>query len=175
MPPYPGGGSYQWTPVPPGGGVQRPALANYGVRLGGWLIDWVLLLIVSIPILIVTHSIHHYSSVVLSNGTVIGQRGYHVGFGGIALQGVIVIAYGSILCGSTRGQTVGMMLVGSRCIDEQRGGPIGFPRALGRAAFEYLLAIVLLIPWIVDMLFPIWDPKNQTLHDKVTRTVVVKT
>ena len=90
------------------------------------------------------------------------------------MQALIVIAYGSILCG-TRGQTVGMMLVGSRCIDEQRGGPIGFPRALGRAAFEYLLAIVFLIPWIIDMLFPIWDPKNQTLHDKVTRTVVVKT
>jgi uncharacterized RDD family membrane protein YckC len=161
--------------VPPGDGAQRPALANYGVRLGGWLIDWVLLLIVSIPVLIVTHSVHRYTAVVLSNGDVSRQRGFHVGIGGISLQAVIVIAYGSILCGSIRGQTVGMMLVGSRCIDEQRGGPIGFPRALGRAAFEYLLAIVFLIPWIIDMLFPIWDPKSQTLHDKVTRTVVVKT
>lgn len=154
--------------------MQRPALANYGVRLGGWIIDWVLVLIVSIPLLIVTHSVHRTAAVVLGNGHVT-QRTFHVGFGGIALQGLIVILYGSILCGSTRGQTVGMMLVGSRAIDEERGGPIGFPRALGRAAFEYLMAIVLLIPWIIDMLFPIWDPKNQTLHDKVTKTVVVKT
>ena len=175
MPQYPGGGSYQWAPMPPGDGLQRPALANYGVRLGGWLIDWVLLLIVSIPLLIVTHSIHRTAGVVLTNGETIRQRGFHVGFGGIALQAVIVIAYGTIFCGSSRGQTVGMMLVGSRAIDEQRGGPIGFPCALGRAAFEYLMAIVFLVPWIIDMLFPIWDPKNQTLHDKVTRTVVVKT
>jgi uncharacterized RDD family membrane protein YckC len=30
------------------------------------------------------------------------------------------------------------------------------------------------VPWIVDMLFPIWDPMNQTLHDKVSGTVVVR-
>jgi len=30
------------------------------------------------------------------------------------------------------------------------------------------------IPWVIDMLFPIWDSRNQTLHDKVSNTVVVK-
>src|SRR5206468_3742107 len=29
-----------------------PALAGYGTRLGGWLIDWVLLAVVSIPVLV---------------------------------------------------------------------------------------------------------------------------
>jgi uncharacterized RDD family membrane protein YckC len=67
-----------------------------------------------------------------------------------------------------------MMLVGIRAIDQQQGGAIGFARALGRAAFEYLMAILLFVPWIIDMLFPLWDPSNQTLHDKVTRTVVIK-
>jgi hypothetical protein len=27
---------------------------------------------------------------------------------------------------------------------------------------------------LIDMLFPLWDPKNQTLHDKATRTIVVQ-
>jgi uncharacterized RDD family membrane protein YckC len=66
-----------------------------------------------------------------------------------------------------------MMIVGVRVVDENDGSAIGFGRALGRAAFEYLLVIVLFVPWIIDMLFPIWDPKNQTLHDKVSKAVVI--
>ncbi|HEY5244033.1 MAG TPA: RDD family protein, partial [Acidimicrobiales bacterium] len=79
------------------------------------------------------------------------------------------------MCGSARGQTVGVMAVSARAVDERTGGPIGFGRALGRALFEWLMVIVIFIPWIIDMLFPAWDQRRQTLHDKVTRTVVVKT
>ncbi len=34
--------------------------------------------------------------------------------------------------------------------------------------------IVFVFPWVIDMVFPLWDPRRQTLHDKVTRTVVIK-
>ncbi len=37
------------------------------------------------------------------------------------------------------------------------------------------LFILLFVPWVIDMLFPAWDAKRQTLHDKVSRTVVLKT
>jgi uncharacterized RDD family membrane protein YckC len=172
-------------PAPPGTGPYQPpltswshavqqSLASYGARLGGWLIDWVLLAAIAVPILLVTHSIHRTHSILITNGGVVHQSGFNVSIGGVALQAVIVIAYGAVLCGSTRGQTIGMMVVGTRVIDESGGGPFGVPRALGRAAFEYLMAILLFIPWVIDMLFPIWDPKNQTLHDKVARAVVVK-
>jgi len=67
-----------------------------------------------------------------------------------------------------------MMVVGARVVDGVTGAPLGFSRALGRAAFEYLLFIVLILPWVLDMLFPLWDPRHQTLHDKVTRAVVIK-
>jgi uncharacterized RDD family membrane protein YckC len=172
--PYPGGSPYFQPPMAPGYGAGPPPLASYGARLGGWLIDWVLLGIVAAPFLIVTHSIHRTHNVLLSNGSISHQSGFSVGPAGIAIQALIVLAYGALLCGSTRGQTVGMMIVRVRAIDEARGGPIGYSRALGRAAFEYLMAVLIFIPWIVDMLFPLWDPSNQTLHDKVTRTVVVK-
>jgi uncharacterized RDD family membrane protein YckC len=68
-----------------------------------------------------------------------------------------------------------MMAVSVRAVDEGTGGPIGFWRGLGRAAFEWLLWVVFFVPWVVDMLFPLWDVRHQTLHDKVSRTVVVKT
>jgi uncharacterized RDD family membrane protein YckC len=172
---YPPGLPYQQAPGPPGSGMGPKPLASFGVRLGGWLIDWVLIGIVTIPFLALTHSFHTTHSVVVTNGTFVShQTGFSIGPGGIAIQALIVIGYGAIMCGAKRGQTVGMMLVGIRAIDQQQGGAIGFARALGRAAFEYLMAILLFVPWIIDMLFPLWDPSNQTLHDKVTRTVVIK-
>jgi len=33
----------------------------------------------------------------------------------------------------------------------------------------------LFFPWVLDVLFPLWDAKNQTLHDKVAGTVVITT
>jgi uncharacterized RDD family membrane protein YckC len=174
QPPFPGGSAYPPPPGAGGYGVGPRPLAGYGARLGGWIIDWILLGIVATPLLLVTHSLHRTHSLVVTNGLSTHQTGFNVSPGGIALQALIVLGYGAILCGSTRGQTVGMMIAKTKAIDENGGGPIGFPRALGRAAFEYLMAILLFVPWIVDMLFPVWDPSNQTLHDKVTRTVVVK-
>jgi len=77
------------------------------------------------------------------------------------------------MCGSARGQTLGMMCVGARVVDLRTGTPIGYARALGRGAFEYLMTVVLFIPWIIDMLFPLWDPMHQTLHDKVVGSIVI--
>ncbi len=81
--------------------------------------------------------------------------------------------YASLLIG-LRGQTVGMMVARIKAVDANTGGLIGFWRALGRDLFERLLAILIFIPWIIDMLFPAWDPRRQTLHDKVVNTVVIK-
>jgi uncharacterized RDD family membrane protein YckC len=168
--------SYGWaqgsggSPTPSG----PPALADYGSRLGGWLIDWVLLAVIAIPILLLTGSFHHSHIVFSSNAGYTDQYGFNLGPLAISLQAIVVIAYGAIFCGAPRGQTLGMMVVRTKVIDEATGGPIGYLRGLGRAAFEYLMAVALFIPWVIDMLFPLWDPKRQTLHDKVTRAVVVK-
>ena len=99
---------------------------------------------------------------------------YHYSVIGGILGVLITLLYGAILCGSARGQTVGMMAVGARAVNEQTGQSIGFGMALWRAFFEYLLFLVCIIPWVVDMLWPAWDSRNQTLHDKVAKTVVIK-
>jgi len=110
------------------------------------------------------------------------DHGYHmhatsaqVRFGGGTELILLAIGalYASLLIG-LRGQTVGMMAARIKAVDANTGGLIGFWRALGRDLFERLLAILLLIPWIIDMLFPAWDPRRQTLHDKVVNTVVIK-
>ena len=37
-----------------------------------------------------------------------------------------------------------------------------------------VVSIVLGLPWLLDMLWPLWDARNQTLHDKVVSTVVIR-
>jgi uncharacterized RDD family membrane protein YckC len=150
-------------------------LASYGQRLGGWLIDWLILLALSVPISALTHSFHYAHNVGSLDGSSYNNTSLHWGMPGVLLSPLIIILYGTLMCGSKRGQTVGMMATGTRAIKTSTGMPIGYATALGRALFEELLAALFVLPWILDMLFPLWDAKKQTLHDKVSGTIVVKT
>lgn len=97
-----------------------------------------------------------------------------LGLPGALLSPLIVVHHGTLMCGSKRAQTLGMMARGTTRepahgrTDRQRRRP-------GTSAlFEELLAALLFLPWVLDMLFPLWDRKNQTLHDKVSGTIVNK-
>ncbi len=153
------------------GGPAGQQFASWGTRLGGWLIDWLLLLVVDLVIVLPFHLVAKHPYLLSTGGT--GTH-YSVRPFGDLISIAIVLAYGTLSCGSKRGQTVGMMAVGCRAVTATAGEPIGYGKALGRAAFEYLMAILLFLPWIIDMLFPLWDARKQTLHDKVTGTVVVR-
>ena len=100
------------------------------------------------------------------------QSNFHVGAGGILMSALVVLAYGTLFCGSKKGQTLGMMVAKTKVINATDGQPIGYGKALGRAALEYLMSVVFFLPWVLDMLWPLWDNRNQTLHDKATGTVV---
>jgi uncharacterized RDD family membrane protein YckC len=89
---------------------------------------------------------------------------------------VIVIVYGTLMCGSPSGQTVGMRATGVKVVNASDGSsPIGYGKALGRAVVEYVLFVLFILPWVIDMLFPLWDQSKQTIHDKAVGSVVVKT
>ena len=93
--------------------------------------------------------------------------------GGGLLSLILDAAYITIML-SQRGQTVGNMAVHTRVVDSRTGGPINAGKALGRWASEFVLAILFFIPWVVDVLWPLWDRDNQTLHDKMAGTVVLR-
>jgi uncharacterized RDD family membrane protein YckC len=153
------------------GGPATPQLAGFGARLGGWLIDWLLLLVVNLVIIVPLH-LFRTTHVLAANG--VSTSHFTLRPLGDVIAVVVVLVYGTLMCGSRRGQTVGMMVSGCRAVTVTTGESIGYPKALGRAAFEYLMAILLFLPWVVDMLFPLWDARKQTLHDKVSGTVVTK-
>ncbi|MGH7746440.1 MAG: RDD family protein, partial [Candidatus Dormibacteria bacterium] len=86
-------------------------------------------------------------------------------------EALLSMAYTVILLGM-RGQTVGMMAVGTRCVDATTGSLIGFPRAAARWLIAEVLGVTI-IGGILDILWPLWDPRKQTLHDKVVNSLVI--
>jgi uncharacterized RDD family membrane protein YckC len=174
-PAFPAGGQV------PGGDPSQSGTAPYaswGIRLGGYLIDTVIFAVVLVVLLVVfRHSNALNVHLMARRGTTQRRHFSAVPF---LITAVLYVVYGTVLCGSTRGQTVGMMAVGVRAVREGSFGVLGYGRALARAAVEgvlrliELLSVLLGVIWLLDMLFPLWDAKRQTLHDKVAGSVVVR-
>jgi uncharacterized RDD family membrane protein YckC len=82
--------------------------------------------------------------------------------------------YQTAMIGS-RNQTLGKMAVGIAVLDAESRSPIGYGRAFTRWISTAALRALFTIPTIVDHLWPLRDGRNQTLHDKVARSVVVRT
>lgn len=137
------------APIGPDGRI----LAGYWVRVLGYIIDGILIAIV----------------VGIISLTAFRQAGSASLYLGVLAEFI----YASILIATWNGQTVGMKVVKVRCVDAATGEGIEWGKSFGRAAIHAALGIVPLIS-IVDLLWPAWDKKNQTLHDKGARTVVVK-
>jgi uncharacterized RDD family membrane protein YckC len=82
--------------------------------------------------------------------------------------------YHTALIGS-RSQTFGKMALGIKVVDAESRAPIGYVRAFRRWLSTAALRALFTVPTIVDHLWPLRDPRNQALHDKFARSVVVRT
>jgi uncharacterized RDD family membrane protein YckC len=87
---------------------------------------------------------------------------------------LVFVAYASFTI-ANGGQTLGNKAMGTRVVDASTGGPVSVGKAFGRSVSQVVMLIVIIIPWILDLLWPLWDSQNQTLHDKIAGTVVLRT
>jgi uncharacterized RDD family membrane protein YckC len=71
------------------------------------------------------------------------------------------------------GQTPGKRALGIRVVSDRTGGTIGYFPALGRYGITVIFSIFV-FPLLLDYLWPLWDGKNQALHDKVVSSVVFR-
>jgi uncharacterized RDD family membrane protein YckC len=80
--------------------------------------------------------------------------------------------------GEKNGMTLGKQIVGQRVIRED-GMPVDIGFAIVR---EFVVRFLLLnlvggfffgLPGFLDLLWPLWDDKNQALHDKIVKSYVV--
>ncbi len=71
------------------------------------------------------------------------------------------------------GATLGKLAMGIRVRRSEDNGPVGYMRALGRVGSWVLLAVFTLA-LLLSYLWPLWDPRNQTLADKMASTLVLR-
>ena len=76
--------------------------------------------------------------------------------------------YIGFLNGAT-GQSPGKRLTGLKVISEETGQVIGGGMGIVRHIAHFVDSLVCYAGW----LFPLWDPKKQTIADKIVKTVVV--
>ena len=97
---------------------------------------------------------------------------------GVLLAGVLSVVlstlYFTMLVART-GQTVGKKLVGIAVRDARDvARRIGYGRALARWGVLVVLWLLYSIPGVIDALWPLWDKRKQSWHDKAARSVVVR-
>jgi uncharacterized RDD family membrane protein YckC len=138
-------------PPPPGYGAPQFSpvgfeLAGWWSRLGAIILDGLILII---PGFVLT--------------AVFGDAA------GYLLQILLGLAYSVYFIG-TSGQTLGKKATGVKVIRDGSPAPIGYGLATGRCFAAILSGLLCLLGYF----WPLWDSKNQTFHDKICSTVVIK-
>jgi uncharacterized RDD family membrane protein YckC len=187
-PPGPEGPPIYRGPVPPGGwqqAIPRPhawtgtPLASWGSRVAAAIIDFV---VVGVPAVIL------FFVLVAGAVGITGNEDASAAaiIGAIVLWLLVVGAIGllyapTLMCrqGRRNGQTLGKQIVGIRVVRDS-GEAMGFWWAALREvvvkgfAVGVASSIIPLIPWLLDVLWPLWDDENRALHDMVVSTHVVR-
>jgi uncharacterized RDD family membrane protein YckC len=156
--------------------------ASWISRVGGYLIDYVLVLVLVLAIAKVTRLPDPFAGI--STHVTPGHRATihrtRQQVEGQLLLSFAVFVYATAFIGSAWNATPGMRLLRLRCAREAGSGNVILARAFIRSAV-YLafglaaaLAAPLAIIVLVDLLWPLWDKKRQTLHDKAAGTVVLR-
>ncbi|TCO43467.1 putative RDD family membrane protein YckC [Kribbella antiqua] len=163
QPPYgqPQYGGYGYAPSAP--------LADWGPRVGAYLIDG---LVSSIPLLI-------GYGVFIAN---VAERAKHTypddqpeAYAIIVLVIGLLISFGiglwnRVFRQGKTGQSVGKSALHLKLVDTNTYQPVG----AGKAFLRELLAGIFNNACFLNLLWPLWDDKKQTWHDKVVTTYVIK-
>lgn len=137
-----------------------PRPANFGRRLGAYLLDYVIITAIS-----------------FGAGLLIGIVGYAAGLDDAAAEGVgtvlgvlVSLAYFILLEGSRRGATFGKGQLDMRVVAAD-GSRAGYAKATGRTFAKILSGI----PLGLGYLWALWDSENRTWHDMLSGTRVIRT
>ncbi|MDN5766305.1 MAG: RDD family protein [Humibacillus sp.] len=165
-------------------------LASWGRRLGAWLIDGVILFVlITIVSRIVAPDLWaefgRAMNLIAEGSQASADQASRDLTDAVAADSVklavaqfLIISLYCIGFWTTTAQTPGKMAVGISVRRVDRPGPLDVMTAARRR----LLSVVQLIPGIsflwplldlLDGLWPLWDDKRQTLHDKIAQTQVV--
>jgi uncharacterized RDD family membrane protein YckC len=177
--PLPGQAGYQW-----GGAVPAYPYASFGARVGGTLIDGlVIAAIAAIPVILgIVLIVNGVQTNSYDNSAEVTNSGALAGGIVLIIIGVILgLLYEPIMTsrkGARNGQTLGRQVVGIR-ITNLQGGPISTGQAWGRFLFKQFViggigSFLGGLPSLLNYLWMLWDSNKQCWHDKIANTLVLK-
>ncbi|MGH2734495.1 MAG: RDD family protein [Actinomycetota bacterium] len=168
-PPLPAGASQPYAPQ----ATTRVALAGWGRRAAAIVIDGLLLgVVLAIGFVLVLAVMGGLDGSIVTTESNDEATAMLIAVG--VANFLIAPAYYTLFHGGPSGATPGKRILGLRVADSLTGAPIGYGRAFLRWLVSVALWWVVYIGGILDILWPLWDDRNQTLHDKAANSVVVR-
>ncbi|MCP5028093.1 MAG: RDD family protein [Actinomycetia bacterium] len=146
-------------PDGPGGVVQ---FASWWSRAGAFLLDTVVQGAVAFVFFLFASLLGRVSDPAAGIGMVVAIIAL------VALQ-----IYNYCFLQSWNGATVGKRVVGIAVVRDRGHETLPPGRLFGRWLMTSLLGLLFYIGMVLDYLWPFWDKKNQTIHDKVVGSIVV--
>jgi uncharacterized RDD family membrane protein YckC len=140
--------------------------ADYGRRIGAYLVDWVVQVIGSIALILGLALALAVAMPNSENAAII-----------VLMAGYLGAFLGYQWWASASGRSLGKRALGIRVIAMDTGRAPGAGRGFVRMIVTLLigLASMILLPFsLIDHLWPLWDERRQTLHDKAAGTLVVR-
>ena len=133
--------------------------AGFWVRVGASLIDTVLIVCVTFPLLVAIYGWSYFDS---STAFIAGFADFLLSWVAPAVAVVVFWLY--------KQATPGKMAVSARVVDAKTGNTLTVGQSIGR----YLGYFVSAIPMGLGIIWVAFDPKKQGWHDKLAGTVVIR-
>jgi uncharacterized RDD family membrane protein YckC len=175
---YPPAAPYYYGPPPPPNIPPGVELASWGRRFAAYLVDNIIQTVLSLGVAVaIGFAVYNAAS---------GPDAESAGWAaGVVAYLVLFLAWFVLYepltmrrQGERNGQTWGKQWLGIRVIRED-GQPVtagtGFIRdvLMQNLVFNFIGSFLLYIPTLLNGLWPLWDDRNQALHDKVASTFVI--
>ncbi|RLB71833.1 MAG: RDD family protein [Deltaproteobacteria bacterium] len=132
--------------------------AGFWSRSGAAIIDTILLMLITAPILISIYGTDYFTS----EKVVAGSWDFLISW--------VVPAFATILFWIYRAATPGKMAIKARILDANTGNAASTGQLIGR----YLAYFVSILPFFLGIFWVAFDKRKQGWHDKLAGTVVVK-
>ena len=144
--------------------IEELEYADFGQRVRAAIVDGIVVYVI-LGVLIFGLSLIAFRSAGSPLERLFTQLATLVSYAGGTVYYTVCVAEG----GQTLGKMHGRIAVRR---DGDAESPLGYIRSFIRAAVPPFFWL-LLIPGLLDVLWPLWDPKKQALHDKLVGSVVV--
>jgi uncharacterized RDD family membrane protein YckC len=140
----------------PSASLRSTEYAGFGQRALALLIDWLIVVVISMPIIVVAFGAEYFSLDPL-------RRLWDVLF--TAIVGAVVVGFWRY-CGATPGK----LAVGLKIVDAHTGGA----PPTGRLVLRLVAYLVSALPLYIGFLWAAVDRRKQAWHDKIAGTLVVQ-